>query len=84
MPRRNHTELHCAKDGPWITLRSDHTSLTVNLRHLVRDIMPAQGPGRRHVMAQWLKAREAEDKEESIKPPPGKVGERIPPRTGRR
>ena len=84
MPKRNHTELHCAKDGPWITLRGDHTALTFNLLHLVRELLPAQPADRRQVMAQWRKAKEAEDKEEPIKPPPGKVGERIPPRTGRR
>jgi hypothetical protein len=75
MPKRNHTELHCAKDGPWITLRGDHTSLSFNLRHLVRDIMPAQDASQRHVMAQWLRDREAEGKEVPIKPPPGKVGD---------
>lgn len=47
MPKRNPTELRCSKDGPWITLRGDHTSLTFNLRRQVRDLMPAQPAERR-------------------------------------
>ena len=80
MPKRPHTELRCSKDGPWITLHGEQSSLTFNLRELVRGLMPAERYAhRRRVMAEWVKARDAEGKGEPVKVPPGKVGERLGP-----
>jgi len=80
MPKRPHTELRCSKDGPWITLHGEQSILTFNLRELVRGLMPAEHYAhRRRVMAEWVKARDAEGKGEPVKVPPGKVGERLGP-----
>ena len=80
MPKRPHTELHCSPDGPWITLRSHGSSLTFSLRHLVRELMPAESSSsRRRIMPEWLKARDAEIQQELIDPPDIEIGERRAP-----
>jgi hypothetical protein len=80
MPKRPHTELRRSLDGPWITLRSHGGSLTFSLRHLVRELMPAESSSsRRRIMAEWLKAREAEIRQELIDPQDIELGERRAP-----
>jgi hypothetical protein len=80
MSEHPHTQLICAPDGPWITIRGEESILTFNLRELVRDLMPAERySDRRHTMAQWLKARDAEGKPELTgEPPTGNERKPIP------
>jgi hypothetical protein len=85
MAKRPHTELNCSPDGPWITLQGKNASLTFNLRELIRDMMPAQSvAGKRHLMAEWLRDRDAEG-DAKISPPDVPIGVKLGPRMkGRR
>ena len=81
MSKKPHTELQCSPDGPWLTLQAKNASVTFNLRELVRDLMPAQSsPGRRRLLAEWLRDRDAEGEVAKIAPPDVPVGVKLGPR----
>jgi hypothetical protein len=80
MPKQIYTELLFSPDGPWLTLRDGEASVTINLRHWVREQMYATNTLNRRTMSGWLKARQAEDKEGKLVPPSVKVGVTRDPR----
>jgi len=52
MPKRSHTELRCSKDGPWVTMRGDTGSVTINLREVMRGELFAASPGRKRIISE--------------------------------
>ena len=80
MSKRPHTELNCSKDGPWLTLHGDTGSVTFNLREMIREQLFAARPDRKRLLAQWLKARDAEGETAKIVPPDEPLGHRLGPR----
>jgi hypothetical protein len=62
------------------TLRDADDELALNLREVIRELMPAQPKRQRQIMARWLPARDAEGKIAKITVPDVPPGTRIGPR----
>jgi hypothetical protein len=81
MPKKlPHTTLNCSPDGSWITMHGDTGSVTINLREVMRGEMFAASPGRKRIISEWLKARDAEGEVSKIAAPDVPAGMRLGPR----
>jgi hypothetical protein len=83
MPKSAHTELNCSSDGPWITMHGDTGSVTINLREVMRGELFAANPYRKRILAEWLRARDAEGEVGKIATPDVPPGTRLGPRSSR-
>jgi hypothetical protein len=55
-------------------------SVTINLREVMRGELFAASPGRKRIIAEWLRARDAEGEVSTIAAPDVPVGTRLGPR----
>ena len=80
MPTRPHTSLTCSPDGPWVTMHGDTGSITINLREVMRGALFAASRDRKRIIAEWIKARDAEGEVSNIAAPDVPPGTRLGPK----